>query len=87
MLAKNLGGLDERHLRGHGSIGPDLQRQTVIVRLLADTRFLDLVLDTKRQLVQRAPDAERHVAIRRSWWAWLLMLRLRRCRGALSAAL
>ena len=46
MLAKNLRSLDQRHVRRHGAVGPDLHRQFVVVRLLTDTGLLDLVTDT-----------------------------------------
>src|SRR5262245_36018339 len=45
MLAKDLGRLDERHLRGRGAVSPDLHDQAVVVGPLADAGLLDLVLD------------------------------------------
>ena len=44
VLAENLGRLDQGHLRADGAVGPDFHHQPVVVRLLADAGFLDVVL-------------------------------------------
>ena len=44
MLSKDLGRLDQCHLRRHGAVGPDLQSQPVVVGLLADSGLFNLIL-------------------------------------------
>ena len=43
MLAENLAGFDQRHLRRQRAVGPDLQDQPVIIGLLADAGVLRAV--------------------------------------------
>jgi hypothetical protein len=45
VLAEDLAGLDEGHLRRDGAVGPDLHGQLVVVGPLADAGVLDLVAD------------------------------------------
>ncbi len=51
VLAEDLGRLDQRHLRADRAVGPDFQRQLVVVGLLADAGFLDLVADADHRAV------------------------------------
>ena len=45
VLAENLGRFDQGHLGTDRAVGPDFQRQLVVVGLLADARLFDLVAD------------------------------------------
>jgi hypothetical protein len=45
VLAEDLGGLDEGHLRADRAVGPDLEDQAVVVGLLADAGVLGGVAD------------------------------------------
>ncbi len=43
MLAENLGGFDQGHFGAQRAVGPNFERQLVVVGLLADAGFLNLV--------------------------------------------
>ena len=45
VLAQDLGRFDQGHLRVDRAVGPDFHDQLVVVGLLTDAGFLDLVLD------------------------------------------
>jgi hypothetical protein len=45
VLAEDLGGLDERHVRGDGAVGPDFHDELVVVGALADAGVFDVVAD------------------------------------------
>ena len=45
VLAEDLAGLDQRHLRRDRAVGPDLQDQAVVVGLLADAGVFGRVAD------------------------------------------
>ena len=53
MLAEDFGRFDQRHLGGHGTVGPDLEDQLVIVGLLTNTGVFHLVADTGNGRVDR----------------------------------
>ena len=49
VLAEDLGRLDQRHLRRDRAVGPDFDGQLVVVGLLADAGFLDLVANANHR--------------------------------------
>ena len=51
VLAKNLGRFDQRHFRRDRAVGPDLERELVVVRLLADAGFFDAVANADDRAV------------------------------------
>ena len=53
MIDKDLGTQRDGISRGHGVVGPDLDCELVKVRLIADTRVLDAVVDLQHRGVDR----------------------------------
>ena len=53
VLAKNLGRLNHRHLRIDRTVGPNLKRQLIVVGLLANTSFFDVIPNASHRAVNR----------------------------------
>ncbi len=51
VLAENLAGFDQRHLRRERAVGPDLQDQAVVVGLLADAGIFGRVANARHRRV------------------------------------
>ena len=49
VLAQDLGRFDHRHFRMNRAVGPNLQRQLVVVRFLSDACLVDRVADTNHR--------------------------------------
>ena len=47
VLAEDLGGFDEGHIRADGAVGPDFEDQTIVVGLLSDAGVFGLVADAR----------------------------------------
>ena len=53
VLAEDLGRFDQGHFGMDRAVGPDLQRELVVVRLLADAGFFDFVADAGDGAINR----------------------------------
>src|SRR4051812_29249041 len=51
MLAQDLGRLDDRHFGCDRTVGPNLEREFVVVSFLADARFFDAIANTDHRAV------------------------------------
>ena len=66
VLAEDLGRFDQRHLRMDRAVGPDFQRQLVVVRLLADAGFFDLVAHAGDRAIDRVDRNDADLVVARA---------------------